>query len=349
MSDHNCTGKNLISVSKKGKHLVVDIHCHLNVKAADNIVQAKYPGPPPGIHEFSNGKSNEVNKAQFCTIGATLNNIELRIKDMDRLGIDVQVISPNPGQYFYYTDPETGLAASQAVNNGIADAVASNPERFVGMGTVPMQNIDLAIAEMKRCATELDLRGIEISTNVNGKDLHDDELQPFFAAAEELDILLFIHPLGFTHAHRMKEYYFNNLIGNPLESTLAVGHLIFGGVLDRYPGLKICVAHGGGYIPGYWGRMDHGWRARADCNEHCKNLPSSYLRKLWFDTLVFDKEQLSSLVRTHGSDRLCLGSDYPFDMAEPNPVEFHDELGDEDKAKILGLNAADLLGLRMKS
>jgi aminocarboxymuconate-semialdehyde decarboxylase len=349
MSDHNCSGKNLITVSKKGKNLVVDIHCHLNVKAADAIVQAKYPGPPPGIHEFSSAKSNEVNKAQFCTIGATLNNINLRIKDMDELGVDVQVISPNPGQYFYYTDSETGLAAAQAVNNGIADAVASNSERFVGIGTVPMQNIDLAISEMKRCTQELDLRGIEISTNVNGKDLHDDELQPFFEAAEALGILLFIHPLGFTHANRMKEYYFNNLIGNPLESTLAVGHLIFGGVLDRFPGLKICVAHGGGYIPGYWGRMDHGWRARGDCSEHCKNLPSSYLRKLWFDTLVFDKEQLSSLVRTHGSDRLCLGSDYPFDMAEPNPVAFHDELNDDDKAKILGLNAADLLGLRVKA
>ncbi|MEP1444719.1 MAG: amidohydrolase family protein [Paraglaciecola sp.] len=343
-----CTGKNLISVSKKGQHLVVDIHCHLNVKAADQIVQAKYPGPPPGIHEFSSDKSNEVNKAQFCSIGATLNNIDLRIADMDRLGVDVQVISPNPGQYFYYTDDETGLAASQAVNNGIAEAVASNPERFVGMGTVPMQNIALAISEMRRCAQELDLRGIEISTNVNGKDLHHEELQPFFAAAEELGILLFIHPLGFTDAHRMKEYYFNNLIGNPLESTLAVGHLIFGGVLDRYPGLKICVAHGGGYIPGYWGRMDHGWRARPDCSEHCEHLPSSYLRKLWFDTLVFDKEQLDSLVRTHGSDRLCLGSDYPFDMAEPNPVEFHEQLAENDKAKILGLNAADLLGLALK-
>lgn len=348
MSANCCTGKNLISVCKKGRHLVVDIHCHLNIKAADNIVQASYPGPPPGIHEFSSEKTNEVNKAQFCSIGATLNNIELRINDMDRLGIDVQVISPNPGQYFYYTDADTGLAAAQAVNDGIAEAVATNPERFVGMGTVPMQNIEMAIAEMRRCVQELNLRGIEISTNVNGKDLHHEELRSFFAAAEALGVLLFIHPLGFTHAHRMKEYYFNNLIGNPLESTLAVGHLIFGGVLDRYPDLKICVAHGGGYIPGYWGRMDHGWRARADCSEDCKHLPSSYLKKLWFDTLVFDTEQLDSLVRTLGSDRLCLGTDYPFDMAEPDPINFHQHLSDDDKAKILGINAAQLLGLTAK-
>ena len=164
-------------------------------------------------------------------------------------------------------------------------------------------------------------------------------------APVELGVLVFLHPLGFTHAGRMSEYYFNNLIGNPLESTLAVGHLIFGGVLDAYPGLKICVAHGGGYLPGYWGRMDHGWRARGDCSEHCQHEPSSYLRKLWFDTLVFDKDQLDSLIRTHGADRLCLGSDYPFDMSEPDPVGFHGRLDDETKARILGLNAAALLGL----
>jgi len=143
----------------------------------------------------------------------------------------------------------------------------------------------------------------------------------------------------------LSEYYFNNLIGNPLESTLAVGHLIFGGVLDAYPGLRICVAHGGGYIPGYWGRMDHGWRARGDCSEHCRHEPSSYLRKLWLDTLVFDQDQLDSLVRTHGADKLCLGTDYPFDMSEPDPIGFHERLSEEDKAKVLGLNAAHLLGL----
>jgi aminocarboxymuconate-semialdehyde decarboxylase len=216
------------------------------------------------------------------------------------------------------------------------------------MGTVPLQNIEMAVAEMKRCVRDLDLRGIEISSNVNGVDFHAEAFRPFFAAAEELGILLFIHPLGFTHANRMSEYYFNNLIGNPLESTLAIGHLIFGGVLDRYPGLRICVAHGGGYMPGYWGRMDHGWRARADCSEHCAHEPSSYLRKLWLDTLVFDQDQLDSLVHTHGPDRLCLGTDYPFDMSEPDPIGFHARLSEADKARIMGLNAADLLGLERR-
>ncbi len=345
MTISTCGDRKPIPVQARGRHLVVDIHCHLGVPAADAIVQARYPGPPPGINDFTSPRTMEVNRGQFAAIGRTLNTVDQRLQDMDRLGIDIQALSPSPGQYFYFTDPETGLQAARAVNDGIAAAVAGQPDRFVGMGSLPLQNVEMAVTEMRRCVRELDLRGVEIGTNVGGQDFHAEAFRPFFAAAEELGVLLFIHPLGFTHGQRMSEYYFNNLIGNPLESTLAVGHLIFGGVLDRFPGLKICVAHGGGYIPGYWGRMDHGWRARADCSEHCRHEPSSYLRRLWLDTLVFDQTELESLVRTHGADRLCLGSDYPFDMSEPDPVGFHARLGEADQARILGLNAADLLGL----
>jgi len=345
MTITTCDDRKPIPVQARGKHLVVDIHCHLGIGAADTIVRRAYPGPPPGINDFTSPKTSEVNRAQFAAIGPILNGVEQRLQDMDRLGIDVQALSPSPGQYFYFTDPETGREAARTVNDGIAAAVAAHPERLVGMGTVPLQNVEFAVAEMRRCVRELDLRGIEIGSNVNGRDFHDPEFRSFFAAAEELGILLFLHPLGFTHANRMSEYYFNNLIGNPLESTLAVGHLIFGGVLDRYPGLRICVAHGGGYMPAYWGRMDHGWHARADCSEHCKHKPSSYLRKLWFDSLVFDKQELANLVSTYGADRLCMGTDYPFDMSEPDPVGFHAQLSEADRARILGLNAAELLGL----
>lgn len=343
-----CGHRKPIPVAARGKHLVVDIHCHLGVPAADAIVQATASVPAAGFGAGMSQKTQEVNRAQMAAIGPRLHGIDQRLSDMDRLGIDVQALSPHPGQYFYGTDADTGRAAARAVNDGIAAAVALHPRRFVGMGTVPMQDVQLAIEEMRRCVGELDLRGIEISTNVGGVDYHDERFRPFFAAAEELGILLFIHPLGFTQSTRMGAYYFNNLIGNPLESTLAVGHLIFGGVLDRHPGLKICVAHGGGYLPSYWGRMDHGWRARADCSEHCRHLPSSYLRKLWFDTLVFDPDQLDSLVRTHGADKLCLGSDYPFDMAEPDPLAFHARLSEQDHARIVGGNAAALLGLAVE-
>lgn len=333
-----------IPVSARGKHLVIDIHCHLGCEAADAIVRAAVPGPPPSM-PFISDATRATNAKMFAGIWPTLNGIDTRLADMDRLGVDVQALSPNPAQYLYGLDPEITRETSRTINNWIAEAVAGHPDRFVGMGTVPLQSPELAVAEMRRCVTELDLRGIEIGTNVAGRELAEPEFAPFFAAAEELGVLLFIHPLGFTHGHRLAEHYLNNIIGNPIESTIALSHLIFGGVLDRHAGLKLLVAHGGGYLPGYWGRMDHAWRAREDCRQFIDRPPSSYLRQIWLDTLVFDKDELDSLVRTHGVDRLCLGTDYPFDMGEPDPLGFHDRLDGATRRAIVGGNAADLLGL----
>jgi len=333
-----------IPVSRRGRHLVVDIHCHLSIGAADKMIRAAMPSAPDAF-PFSSPASNAVTGKLFASIGPKLNGVDLRLKDMDALGVDVQAISPSPGQYYYFAPPEVGRDAARAINDGIAAAVVSHSDRFVGMGTVPLQNTQMAIEEMRRCVKDLDLRGIEINSHVNGRELAENEFRPFFAAAEELGVLLFLHPLGFTHGQRLSEHYLNNIIGNPIESTIALSHLIFGGVLDALPRLKLCVAHGGGYLPGYWGRMDHAFRAREDCRQHIAREPSSYMRQIWLDTLVFDKDELDFLVRTHGADKLCLGTDYPFDMAEPDPVGFHDRLDEEVKAKILGLNAAELLGL----
>ncbi len=336
-----------IEVRQRGEHLVVDIHAHLGVAAADELVRAQIPDLPRGL-PFSCPASDAVNARMFQQIGGKLHGVTERLADMDRQGVDVQVISPNPGQYFYFAPPELGRDAARAINDGIADAVASTPDRLVGMGTVPLQNTEMAIAEMRRCVADCGLRGIEIGTSVAGRELADPSLRAFFQTAEELGVLLFIHPLGFTHGERLSDHYLNNIIGNPLESTIALSHLIFEGVLDDHPGLKICVAHGGGYLPGYWGRMDHAYRAREDCRQHIAREPSSYLRKVWLDTLVFDTDQLDSLVRTHGAERLCMGTDYPFDMAEPDPVGFHAKLDSDDRKRILGLNAAELLGLKAK-
>ena len=344
----NCGhGPNCPQFSKRGKHLVIDIHCHLNVAAADALIRSEIADPPNPL-AFSSPASNAVNAKLFAEIGPKLNGVDERIGEMDRMGVDIQAISPSPGQYYYFAPPELGRQASRIVNDGIASAVARHPDRLVGMGTVPLQDTQMAVAEMHRCVSELGLRGIEISSHVNGRELAEDGLSPFFAAAEELGILLFLHPLGFTHGERLSDHYLNNIVGNPIESTIALAHLIFGGVLDAHPGLKLCVAHGGGYLPGYWGRMDHAWKVRADCRQHITREPSSYLRQVWLDTLVFDPEELQSLVRTHGADHLCLGTDYPFDMAESDPVGFHSGLDEDVKARILGLNAAGLLGLTVQ-
>jgi aminocarboxymuconate-semialdehyde decarboxylase len=312
------------------------------------MIRAEMPNPPTPL-AFMSPASLAAHGKLFATIGPKLNGVDERIDDMDRLGVDVQAISPSPGQYYYFAPDELGRQAAREINDGIASAVARHPDRLVGMGTVPMQNVEMAIAELRRCVSELDLRGIEIGSNVEGEELASDRFRPFFAAAEELGVLIFMHPLGFTHGQRLAEHYLDNIIGNPLESTIALSHLIFSGVLGAYPDLKLCVAHGGGYLPGYWGRMDHAFRAREDCRQHIDREPSSYLRQVWLDTLVFDEEQLHSLVRSHGPDKLCLGTDYPFDMAEPDPVGFHASIPEKDKARVLGLNAAELLGLAVKT
>lgn len=339
-----CAGHELLHVRQRGDNLVVDMHAHLNVAAAEQAIRAEMPDLPKGL-PFSCPASDAVNARMFASIGPRLNGIGNRLADMDAQGVDVQVISPNPGQYYYFAPPELGRDLSRAINDGIAEAVAATPDRLVGMGTVPLQNTEMAVAEMRRCVNDRGLRGIEIGTLAAGRELAAPELRPFFAAAEELGVLVFIHPLGFSQGERLSEHYLNNIIGNPLESTIALSHLIFGGVLDAHPGLKLCVAHGGGYLPGYWGRMDHAFRAREDCRQHISREPSSYLRQVWLDTLVFDREQLASLVRTHGADRLCMGSDYPFDMGESDPVGFHRDLNEDDRRRILGANAAALLGL----
>jgi aminocarboxymuconate-semialdehyde decarboxylase len=327
------------------KRFVVDIHCHLNIPAADELMRPHVAAH--SFHAFSCAASDEVNRQQFRQIGPRLNLIDERIEDMDRLGIDVQAISPVPPQMYYTVDPDLGRQAARLVNDGMAAAVARHPHRLVGMGTVPLQAPELAVLEMRRCVNDLGLRGIEISSNVAGHELAEPQFRPFFAAAEELGVLLFMHPLGFTHGQRLSEHYFNNLIGNPLESTIAVAHLIFGGVLDQHPGLKLCVAHGGGYLPTCFGRMDHAWRARSDCRQHISKLPSEYLRQVYFDTLVFDRRQLRFLVDTYGPDHLLMGTDYPFDMSEPDPVGFHAQLDPSERAKILGGNAARLLKLKI--
>jgi len=215
-----------------------------------------------------------------------------------------------------------------------------------------LQDAQLAIRELDYCVNKLGMRGIEICTNVNGKDLTDPalKLEKFFARCEELGVVLFMHPLGFSQADRLTLHYFNNVIGNPMDSTLAVSHLIFDGVMERYPKLKIIVSHGGGFIAHYWARMDHGWRAREDCRTVITKPPSSYLEKFYFDTITFDAEILKRLIDRFGADHVVLGTDYPFDMGEDDPLGLIAQVRRLPRASrdlIQGGNAARLLGLKL--
>ncbi|MDB5409421.1 MAG: hypothetical protein JWL84_4333 [Rhodospirillales bacterium] len=337
--------------ARRGKrHFTIDIHAHLFSVAADALTKPHFKPEDETFLVFSNEATREVNRKQEATIHERIRLPEPRLADMDARGIDIQVISPSPHQYHYWTEPELGREAARLCNDRIAEVVAQHPDRFVGLGTVPLQAPELAIAELERAVKQLGLRGVEIGTNVGGRELSEPELRPFWAKAQELGIVVFMHPAGTTEGRRLAEHYFVNLIGNPLESTLAVSHLIFGGVLDAYPRLKICVAHGGGYLASYPGRFDHAHQARPDCRLLIKRRPSSYLKKLYFDTLVFTPEQLEHLVRLYGSDHVLLGTDYPFDMGDEDPVGFiagATRLSSADRAAIMGLNAARLLKIRI--
>lgn len=337
-------------VKKRGKSLRIDIHCHyLNPDAAARVAHLS-PGQYDPSVRFANALTREVNAKQMAERAPKLSSIEVRLKDMDRMGIDVQAISPAPNQTYYWADPGLGAELSRMVNERIAGICGKWPERFVGLGTVPLQDAELAVAELTYCMKTLGMRGVEINPSVNGLDLTHEtlNLEKFFSKAQDLDALLFMHPIGFTQGERLADHYFNNVVGNPLETTVAASHLIFDGVMARYPGLKVVLPHGGGYLAHYWARMDHAWKARADCRVHLKRKPSSYLEKFYFDSIVFDRGMLQHLIERYGAEHVLLGTDYPFDMGVDDPVGFIAgvaKVSAADKQKIMGGNAARLLKL----
>ena len=208
--------------------------------------------------------------------------------------------------------------------------------------------------ELGHAMSGLGLRGVEIGTNVNGLNLTDPRLglDRFFSLADELGAVVFLHPVGFTEAGRLTNHYFNNVIGNPMETTVAASHLIFDGYVARYPRIKFLLAHGGGYLAHYWARMDHAWRARADCRTVIEEAPSEFLKRMYFDTVLFDPKLLGRLIEQYGADHVLLGTDYPYDMGEEDPVGLLAAvtgLPPAEQALVLGGNAARLFGLTVAS
>jgi aminocarboxymuconate-semialdehyde decarboxylase len=337
--------------TSRGKSKVVDIHCHY----LNPVVAEKYAHLNPAQYDtstiFANALTRETNVKQMRDRAPKLTGVTQRLADMDRMGVDIQAVCPAPFQYFYFTEPDVGAGIAREVNEGIAKLVADHPDRFVGMGSVPLQNADLAVAELEYAVKKLGLKGVEINTNVNGMNLTDPRLglEKFFAKANELGIVLFMHPLGYSQADRLTNHYFNNVIGNPLDTTVAVSHLIFDGVVQRNPKIKFIAAHGGGYIAHYWVRMDHAWRARPDTRTVIKRKPSSYLEKFYFDTITFDPQMLRHLIDRYGADHVLLGTDYPYDMGEDDPrglIASVKKLPASERRMIEGLNAMKLLKIK---
>jgi len=334
----------------RGKWFTIDIHCHVNSQQAAAMVEGNEAVSRWYLETQASPDSQAVNRQNGVRTRQQGTSAEQRIADMDLMGIDIQAISPSPRQTFYGADPDLGLAVSRVINDGLAEMVGRYPDRFTALGTIPLQAPEFAIAELERLHKSLGFRGIEIMTHVAGEDLSAERFRPIFRRIEELGMLVFMHPDGFTEARRFHDHYFANVIGNPLDTTVALHHLIFGGVLEDCPGLKLVAAHGGGYLPAYSGRIDHAASARPDTGEKLKQMPGVYLRRLYFDALVYTHSQLEYLVNEFGADHILVGTDYPADMGEVDPIGFIEGspgLDDATRRAILGGNAARLLGIEV--
>jgi aminocarboxymuconate-semialdehyde decarboxylase len=246
---------------------------------------------------------------------------ERRIEDMDRLGIDRQALSPPPVMFCYWAEARANQAFARMQNEHVAGIAARHAARFVGMATVPLQDVDLAIAELRYCCERLGLKAVEIGSFPGGRDFDDPALRPFFEACADLDMAVFVHPANpLIGQDRLTKYYFPLIVGNPLETALAISKLIYGGVLERWPRLRIAFAHGGGAFPFTLARLDHGWKVRPEGSAAIPRPPREYARLLYFDSLTLSPVNLRFLVEQFGADHVMIGSDYPFDLGSDDPV-----------------------------
>jgi aminocarboxymuconate-semialdehyde decarboxylase len=338
-----------VQVTRNRRSLTVDVHCHVLTPEVERLVSGSAEKQAEGAAQLRmyGVESVEYNRTLFAGLMPQLTDVNERLRRMDAMGVDIQVISPSPNQYYYWSDPDLAKQIVATQNEHIASVCAAHPDRLCGLGNVALQHSDLSLRQLADCVGKFGLRGVEISSAVNGLELSDPSFDRFWAKAEELGCLIFIHPLGTSLGERLNRHYLGNIVGQPIETTIALSHLIFGGVLDRYPGLTICAAHGGGYLPSYVGRSDHGFDVRPEARK-MKHKPSEYLKRIYFDSVVYTPEQLRHLIDRVGVTQLLLGTDYPFDMGSYEPEKLIGSvpgLTAEEREQILGGNAARLLGI----
>ena len=329
------------------KSLTVDMHAHIGIPRAAEIALPHLKAAIDPLVQQSISETQKLMAKQEADTREPIGPTGLRFKAMDDMGVDIQLICPAPPNIYYTIPVEAGVQAARALNDGIAEYVGKHSDRLVALGGVPLQDGNEAAKELERCMKQLKFKGVEILTNIAGKELSDPAAAPFWKKAEELGALVLIHPIGFTQPQRFNRFYFNNVIGNPLDTTIALHYLIFDGVLERHPNLKILAVHGGGFLGAYSGRIDHAWGARSDAHGALPKPPGEYLRKIYFDTVVFTAHQLEALVKTFGVDHVVMGTDYPFDMADFDPIEHvvETKFDAATTAAICGGNAKRLLGL----
>lgn len=328
---------------------VVDVHAHVLLPEVERLIAGR---PEVLVQQENQAKemgadSVAVSIAMLRQRSGRMVDVGQRIAAMDASGVDIQLVSVSPSQYHYWADVVLAEQVCRAINEGVAEHCARRPHRLVGLGVVPLQHPGLAVAALED-AIARGLKGVELSSfapDPGGRtvELSDPRLEPLWTRAEQLGALIFVHPFGCSLGARLDRWYLSNVVGQPVEHAVALSHLIFAGVLDRHPGLRVLAAHGGGYLPWQLARADHGWRIREDVRG-CARPPSEYLRELYLDSLVYSASALRALVAAVGADRVLLGSDFPFDMGIDDPlVQLRAAgLSAHDTAAIASTNAMDL-------
>jgi aminocarboxymuconate-semialdehyde decarboxylase len=326
---------------------VVDIHAHFVPEGYLRLIETEGSAHGLSLRAGPDGPLIMIGSVPIGPITPGYHDLEQRLRDMDRQGVGIHALSLMPPMV-YWADVALGLRLARLVNDAMAAAARAHPDRLVGLATLPMQARDAAVAEVGRAVGELGLRGVYLGTNVRGTDLDDPSLTPVFQRIAELGVPVFLHPLNVLGGPRVAAYYLHNLLGNPFDTAAAGARLIFGGVLDRFPSLRVCLPHAGGALPYLLGRLDRGYRVRPECR-HLPRPPSAYVDRFYFDTIAHSPDALRCLIGVAGADRVMLGSDYCFDMGYEDPVvalKDAEPLSDGDRARILGGNAVRLLGLR---
>ena len=309
----------------------IDIHHHCIPRRLIDLVRRDpkryqslvYRDPGTGLEALAPGLTSPPKVAgpgrSVYAMDPGIYDLSVHIEEMEAMGLDMAALSVSPLLFYYSAEAALATEVAQICNDAIHDAAQKYPQQFVGMGTVPLQDVQAAISELERVVREYGFTAVEIGGSVNGRNFDEPEFEPFFSRAAELDVLLFVHPSGAPAPERLPRYYTSNTIGLPVESGICAASLIFGGTLQRYPNIKICFAHGGGIVPGLIGRWDHGWEVRAEAKAVIDRPPSTYFAQLYFDDLVHSDAVLRALLDISSAERVVLGTDYPYDMGERNP------------------------------
>ena len=333
------TSRKRREVSVAGRRVkVIDVHAHVRVPEAWDLVKDRVG---------REGRPGDAAQAAPENAGNIHNDVEKRLADLDEMGVDMQAVSINP--FWYWADVDLSRKIIQVQNEKIAEFCARHPDRFLGLGSVALQHPALAIEQMEEGVRKYGMRGFAIAGSVNGEDLSNARFHPVWAKAQELDTLIFIHPQSagqpIDDRRLQGNGFLDNVIGHPLETTIALTHLIQDGTLDLFPKLKICAAHGGGYLPSYSGRNDQCLTAYPQLCKPLKKLPSEYLKQIYFDSVLFTPEDMRHLIAVVGASQVVVGTDYPTKWNRTPVDRIFDTpgLSDADRTAIFGGTLAKLL------